>query len=423
MSRFTRFGIKPGLERIKALMEIMGRPDAGLPCVHVGGTNGKGSASLIVAKILTAAGYKVGHFVSPHLHSYLERLMINNEQINEDDFIYYLHMLEQAADDMVSHGLEHPTEFEVLTAMAFKYFYDQQVDIAVLEVGMGGLYDSTNIVSPLVSVITGIDLDHMSVLGNTLQQIAANKAGIVKPLTPVVIGKMPQTAREVIISRANNQQACYYDNTAVEVKLVSQPDLHGQEVSVSMPGHDLQSVQFTLPGCYQLENLKTALTTIAVLEGQNFSITNHNIEAALASLKNPGRVETVCSQPLVLIDAAHNPSAAEALAHSLDCILSQRSKVLICGMVDDKDAGNTLKYLGKNTIACIITRPDSERSNNWNRLTQQFILLYPDIPVFEIEDISQAIDHGLDRLIKDQYLLITGSFYVLDRARRRFTGY
>ena len=349
--------------------------------------------------------------------------MINGEQINEDDFIYYLHVLEEAANEMVNQGLEHPTEFEALTAMACKYFYDQQVDVAVLEVGMGGLYDSTNIVSPLVSVITGIDLDHMSVLGNSLQEIADNKAGIIKPLTPVVVGTMPQVAREVIISRANNLQAHYYDNTIVEVDLASQPGLHGQEVSVSMPGHDLHSVQFTLPGCYQLENLKTALTTIAVLEEQNFSITNNNIEVALASLKNPGRLETVCWDPLVLIDVAHNPSAAKALIDSLDCILPKRDKVLICGMVDDKDAENTLKYLGKNTVVCIITRPDGKRSNNWNRLTRQFTGLYPDIPVIEVEDIFQAVEQGLAMLINDQYLLITGSFYVLDRARLRFTGY
>ena len=404
-------------------MEIIGRPDAGLPCVHVGGTNGKGSTSLIVAKILAAAGYKVGHFVSPHLHSYLERLMINGEQINADDFLYYLHVLEEAANEMVNQGLEHPTEFEALTAMACKYFYDQQVDVAVLEVGMGGLYDSTNIVSPLVSVITGIELDHMNVLGETLQEIASNKAGIIKPLTPVVIGNMQRKAKEVIISRANNLQARCYENTVVEVNLDGQSGLHGQEVSISMPGHDLHSVQFTLPGCYQLENLKTALTTIAVLEEQNFSVTGNNIQTALATLKNPGRLETVCSQPLVLIDVAHNPSAAEALALSLDCILPQRGKVLICGMVDDKDAENTLKYLGKNTVACIITRPDGNRSKNWNRLTRQFAGLYPDIPVIEVEDIIQAIEQGLARLINDQYLLITGSFYVLDQARLRFTGY
>ncbi|MDD3852689.1 MAG: bifunctional folylpolyglutamate synthase/dihydrofolate synthase [Syntrophomonadaceae bacterium] len=423
MSRFTRFGIKPGLERINALLEIMGRPDTGLPCVHVGGTNGKGSTSLIVAQILNAAGYRTGHFVSPHLHSYLERLMIDGKQINGDDFISYLHIIEQAANEMVCHGLEHPTEFEALTAMACKYFYDQQVDIAVLEVGMGGLYDSTNIVSPLVSVITGIDLDHVSVLGDTLPEIAANKAGIIKPLTPVVVGNIAPVAREVIINRANHLQASCYDNTVVEVKLAGQPGLDGQEVSISMPGHDLSAVRFSLPGCYQLENLRTALSAIAVLEAQNFSISNSNIELALASLKNPGRLETLCSQPLVLIDVAHNPSAARALAHSLDCILPKRDKVLVCGMVDDKDAENTLKYLGKNTSACIITRPDGNRSSNWNRLTQQFARLYPHIPVIEVEDIIQAIEQGMARLINDQYLLITGSFYVLDRARSWFTGY
>lgn len=400
----------------------MGRPEKGLNCIHVAGTNGKGSVSFITASLLSAAGYKVGRFSSPHLHSYLERFTIDGKDITAEQFKEYLYYIQYQIDKMVVTGEEHPTEFEVLTALAFQYFKDHEVDLAVIEVGLGGVYDSTNVIIPLVSVITGIDYDHTAVLGKNLAEIAQNKAGIIKPGIPVVVGEMNNEAFRVIREKAFREHAPCFDLDTIKVTPNGHSGIEGQEIDIHWAGKHLAGVHFGLGGEYQLANLRISLAIICILANHGFVIGNPALINTLKKMKLPGRMELVCREPLVIVDAGHNPQAARALSGSLNNILGERKKVLLCGYLDDKDAQGALSYLGLNTSKCIVSRPEGERANKWDRVAMLWNTMYPEIECYIEEDIEKAVKTALKVLADDEYLLITGSFYLLDKARREFTN-
>lgn len=408
------------MERIWNLLGEMGNPQRGCKFIHIAGTNGKGSVSHIIADILRQAGYRVGRFTSPHLHSYRERFAINGDQITEPAMEAILDGIEAHIQTMVQRGEEHPTEFEVLTALAFQYFRDAKVDLAVLEVGMGGIYDSTNVITPVVSVITGIDFDHTAFLGTTLAEIAANKAGIIKPGVPVVIGLMGEEAKQVIQEQARLLGAPLCAGSEIRIIPVEKPNLDHQLVNIDGCGLSVDRVDYSLPGVYQLRNLAVALRTLMLLNEQGYDINDRIIRASLAKLKMPGRLEIVHTSPLVIVDAAHNSQGAAALVESLDILLPGQKRVLVVGMLDDKERDSVVKALGRNTRAAIVTRPAGARSQAWQEVAQQLRLHYPGIEMKSIEDIATAVNTGLGMVRGDEYVLITGSFYVLDQARRLF---
>jgi dihydrofolate synthase/folylpolyglutamate synthase len=399
----------------------MGNPEKDLKMVHVGGTNGKGSVTCMIASLLSAAGYRVGHFSSPHLHSYTERFTIDGQEIQPEHFKAYLDDIEGRIDLMARAGEEHPTEFEIMTALAFQYFKDSQVDLAVIEVGLGGIYDSTNVITPLVSVISSIDYDHTEVLGSTLAEIAQNKAGIIKAGIPVVIGPMPEEARKVIQSRTQSLKAPCFNLDSIKIIPTGRPGIEGQEIEIDLDGQRMEGVQLGLAGNYQLENLRLALGAIIILKESRFILTPMVLRDSLRNLQIPGRLEVLSQHPMVIVDVGHNPQAARALAESLSSILGARKKILLCGYLDDKDAGKALAYLGENTSRCIVSRPESDRATKWDRVAEEWNKTYPEIQCYVQEDIGKAVRLGIQLLDKEEYLLITGSFYLLDRARRQFT--
>jgi len=395
----------------------MGNPEQDYPCVHIAGTNGKGSVALIISSVLHQAGYRVGRFISPHIHSYRERFSVNNKEIEDHILLDYLHKMEGNLEKMCRQGYDRVTEFELLTAIAFQYFTDSEVDMAVLETGMGGLYDSTNVVSPLLSIITGIDYDHQSYLGNSLEEIALNKAGIIKPGVAVVVGEMEATALQVIQGRADSQGASVFPASLCQVKRRGNPGIDGQVLEIKCPGLDIDRVTFSLLGDFQLHNLAVALTSLMLLKQQGYSIDSEHIITALSSLKHPGRMELVSSNPPIILDVAHNPQAARALAASLNNLFPQKRRIMVCGMLDDKDSLAILRELGGNCRACVITRPENQRGLHWQRVAEQWQLLYPDKEVWLKEDIEEAVKTGISLLRPDEYLLLAGSFYILDCAR------
>ncbi len=400
----------------------MGRPEKELKFIHVAGTNGKGSVTFITASLLSAAGYRVGRFSSPHLHSYLERFTIDGNEIKAGQFKEYLDFIQCQVDKMTAAGEEHPTEFEVMTALAFQYFKDSKVDLAVIEVGLGGVYDSTNVITPLVSVITGVDYDHTAILGRTLAEIAENKSGIIKPGIPVVVGTMSEEAWKVIQSRAVMKDAPVFDKETIKITLCGHPEIEGQNINIDWAGQEIAGVHFGLAGIHQLDNLRLSLAITSLLKKYAFTVSVADIIKALENMKFPGRMEVVSQYPLVIVDAGHNPQAAQALSASLNNILGERNKVLLCGYLDDKDARGALLHLGVNTSKCIVSRPEGERANGWDRVAELWNKIYPEIECYIEEDIENAVELGLRLLAADEYLLITGSFYLLDRARRQFTN-
>jgi len=400
----------------------MGNPQQNLKYVHVGGTNGKGSTSLIIAGIMTAAGYRVGRFSSPHLHAYTERITIDSHEVSPKEFIRLLDRTALLVETILSRGGDRPTEFEVLTAMAFDYFFREKVDLVVMEVGMGGTFDSTNVITPLVSVITGVNYDHTAFLGKTLAEIAANKAGIIKPGIPVVIGEIQDEAMKVIKAQADSSGSPIIPIGNCKLSRLEQSLVAGQVINLCSKRYTMEKVTFSLLGDYQLHNLAVAINAVEVLASLGYRADETVIRHALASLSIPGRLEVLSYSPLVIADAAHNPEGAQALQESLHNLLPQRNKILLLGLVDDKDQDQVIKSLGDNTIQAIITRPSGPRGDSWQRVDKGWRQINPGIPVEAIEDITQAVRAGLDRVNSSEYLVITGSFYVLDQARRVFTN-
>ncbi len=398
----------------------MGNPQQGLRCVHIAGTNGKGSTSLIIANALTTCGYRVGRFNSPHLHSYLERITINGIQISAGQLQAILDDIEYHIQTLLNRGQEHPTEFEVLTAAAFQYFHQQEVDLVVLEVGMGGSYDSTNVIIPLAAVITGIDFDHTAFLGNNLAEIAANKAGIIKARVPVVVGELGEEAMQVITEKAHQLRSPLYLSRDIIITHSGPNSLEGQILNIEGPACSLTGVTYTLPGEYQLRNLATAIRTLLVLKDQGLNIAVENIGDSLANLRMPGRLEAVNSSPLVIVDAAHNPQGARALAESLNLLLPGRKKVLLCGLLDDKERKGILNAWAENTRAVVVTRPEGTRSKTWEEVAHAWQEMYPAIEMVKEECIETAVARSMALVGDKEFVVITGSFYVIDRARRVF---
>lgn len=384
--------------------------------MHVAGTNGKGTTTLIIASVLTAAGYRTGRYSSPHLHSYCERFEIDGRAITPIRLYAYLEQVLRAAESLPL--ADRPSEFEVLTAIAFLYFKEQKIDAAVLETGLGGLYDATTIASPLLCVITTVDYDHTAWLGASLAAIAANKAGIIKAGIPVVVGPMDEAAGQVIAARAQSLRSPMLSSAAARIIPCQVQDMHGQWISIQAGSHDLQRIWFSLPGAFQLRNLAIALTALAELEKCSFIISDEYIKSALGKLHTKGRLEMLSASPLIICDAAHNPQAAQALHTALAELLPGQKKVLLCGIVDDKDARGILQWLGSDSKACVVTRPAGRRSQCWQRLVAEWRLLYPEIPCRQEEDIVKAVELSLSLLSPDAYLLLTGSFYVIDKARQ-----
>ena len=399
----------------------MGSPQRKGQYIHIAGTNGKGSTSLIIASTLSAAGYRVGRFISPHLHSYFERISIEGESVPAPRFLAYLERIESLVQIMMREGYSRPTEFEVLTAVAFQYFADEKVDLAIMEVGMGGSYDSTNVMVPLVSVITGIDYDHTQYLGNTLQEIAENKAGIIKAKVPVVIGAMADEARVVIYEKARELQAPIFESS--RTRIYSYPEsvsLEGRLVDIESETLACIKQPYSLLGEYQLQNLATAIAVLEMLKKAGYSVDNEHLSPTLAQLAIPGRLEILQRDPLVVADVAHNPQGSRALANSLHMLLPRQKKVMVCGILDDKDIQHMLEPLLEATRLCIFTRPESPRAVHWKHAASMLGEVRPEQPCLLVEKIDHAVRRGLEELENEEFLLITGSFYLLDRARRFF---
>jgi dihydrofolate synthase/folylpolyglutamate synthase len=400
---------------VAGLLAALGNPQRQLRCVHLAGTNGKGSTAAILAAVLQEQGYRVGTYSSPHLHSYRERIRVGGTPVSAGELLEYLRRVEEA-------GSAHAaTEFEVLTAAALRYLADRAVDIAVVEVGMGGTYDATNLVVPDVAVITSVALDHAAFLGDTLQQVAVNKAGIIKPGAEVVAGAMPAEAAAVVREVCQRQGAClWWAPEVIQVEALSPPGLEGTRVSIRGPQMETGPLHFALPGLYQLENLATAMAVVWRLRCRGWQVSAQAIAHGLGRVRWPGRLEVVRAEPLVVVDAAHNPQGAEALDVSLARMLPGRPRLLVCGVLDDKDAEGILRPLCRDALQVIVTRPEGVRSRQWMRAAQA--ARAAGVPVEVEEDIRAAVDAALAACPAEGYVVVAGSFYVIDRARAHLLG-
>jgi dihydrofolate synthase/folylpolyglutamate synthase len=339
----TKSGIKPGLEVMRSLNEVLDHPERSFLCVHVAGTNGKGSVCAMVASVLQEIGLRVGLFTSPHLIRVNERIRIQGNPVTDEVLERALDAVEAVEEDLA----RLPTFFETLTALAFLSFREAGVQIAVLETGLGGRLDSTNVVEPLVSGITRIDMDHQAFLGDTLEKIAGEKAGIIKPGRPVVIGAQQDAAHAVITARAREMEAGIRD--AVEQVDLSgrRIDLHGQRFDLSTPEMDYGRIRIPLLGSCQVENLATAVSLVeAVCAELQLEVDPERVKAGLAATHWPARGQVLSEHPPILLDVAHNPGGARALRQALREVMGKKAKgVWVWTSLADKDPATFLSIL------------------------------------------------------------------------------
>lgn len=346
-------GSRPGLGRTLELLGMMGNIQDKLRYVHVAGTNGKGSVCAMTAKILKESGYRTGLYISPGLRSFNERMSVNGEFITDAELAELATYVRSFADKME----DSPTEFELTTVIAFEFFYRKKCDVVVLEVGMGGRLDSTNVIkSPEVSVITGIALDHTAFLGDTVEKIAAEKAGIIKSRRPVVYGGDSKAAETVIRAKAREEDAPYHTSSADEVKVVSRT-LDGTVFTYG--GREYKT---SLVGDYQRSNIATVMKTVEVLRSNGYGIPDSAVEKGLAAVYWPARFEILSRDPLMIYDGAHNPQGLESCVRTVKELFKNKKVIVLSGVMADKDFSVMLPMIKKIAARVYTVRPDSHRS-------------------------------------------------------------
>jgi dihydrofolate synthase/folylpolyglutamate synthase len=399
-----KFGIKFGLSKTSNLLRALGDPHRGRRFVHIAGTNGKGSVAALTSAVLERAGLKVGLYSSPHLVRFTERFRINGREIPRETAAGLAGELLEAVDPR-----EPPTFFEIVTAMALVHFAREEVDVAVMEVGMGGRLDATNVIDPLVTVITNIGLEHQDYLGRRLVDIAGEKAGIIKPGVPLVTG----VTQPVVIQRV--ERACV-ENRAPMIRLGRDARYRHEDDGLSYYGREwkLRGIRVGLPGRFQGRNAALALATLEVLAGKGFRVDEENIRDGLARASWPGRMQLMARDPSVVVDGGHNPRALRTLADALPRAFTWRRLILVIGVMADKDIPAVLKEIVHLADIVIYTRPVYARAAAPETLEQVGALLGKAGEI--VPTLAQALDRATEIADLDDLVLVTGSLFTAGEA-------
>lgn len=417
LDRLQFFKIKLGLDSMSRFLDLLGHPHLKLPFVHVAGTNGKGSVSVTLLTLLAGAGYKVGLYTSPHLSSVRERFRINDRYISRDDFAELATMIQNILDD------GQITYFEFTTTLAMLWFARENVDLVILETGLGGRLDATNVVTPLVSVITNVSMDHEAYLGNTLEAVAREKAGIIKEGVPVISAVGLDESRDVVMQTCSEKQATL---------LLLDRDFY-------VEGEDTENFSYTgltrhirnlscgMKGAHQLANTALCLATLEILAEKGFAVDDDSIRESLPMVFWPGRLEYFCLNNdgelnrCYLLDGAHNPAGVESLKKSLENDFVYRRLIMVWAGMADKDLAGTLALIAPLCHIFIFCRPESERSATPEHLVA---LLSPgeQTEALCVDSVPKALDTAADLARVDDLICIAGSLYLVGAARSRLLG-
>ncbi len=406
------------LENITVLAERLGRPERTYPNAHIAGTNGKGSTAAFLESILRRSGFRTGLNTSPHLEKINERIRVNGAEISDEAFAETLTHIHALIEELLAAGKlrSHPTYFECVTAMAFEYFARERVDFAVFEVGLGGRLDATNILSPLVTIITRIDFDHENFLGHSLREIAAEKAGILKPGVPLVLAEQRPEARELILVRAKSL-ACPVIEPAnnFRVDRESMQDGSVRARVIEAGSGTVFEIAPILPGRFQLQNALNALAAARLLSERGFRISSDTITQGIANTVWPGRLEKLQSAPDVYLDGAHNPGAARELAYFLEQNFSGRKIWLIYAALRDKAVDEVAGLLFPHAAEVIFTAPLISRAVSATQLAE--IASHHAACFSVIPDAERAFEHALAEAAPEDAIFITGSLYLVGQLR------
>ncbi|WP_041279395.1 bifunctional folylpolyglutamate synthase/dihydrofolate synthase [Desulfobacula toluolica] len=415
--KLGRFGIKLELDTILNILQRLNNPQKNYRIIHVAGTNGKGSTATYIASILQKAGFKTGIYTSPHLVDFNERIAINGEHISNDQVVKAYEAV-NAADI----GERKATFFEIATAMGFYHFSKENVDWAVIETGMGGRFDATNVITPQVSVITNLSIEHTDYLGNTIQDLAKEKGGIIKPDIPVVTGVFQPSGLDVLKQIANERSSELF---IYKKDFSARKDPNKNTYTYTGLKNSFNKLIKPLPGDHQKENLSLALAACElVFEKLKTSDKRYNLNQALVCeglsiAKWPGRLEHVMKKPLVILDGAHNLHAAKVLGKYLSSHLDGRKLTLVLGILDDKPYEKMLESLVPCAQNFIITKAKIDRSLEPSVL-KQAVQRLTHSPVTIIEDVKEAVTHAIKTSNENDAVCIAGSLYVAGEAKEKF---
>jgi dihydrofolate synthase / folylpolyglutamate synthase len=407
-----KFGMIFGLKQIESILEAIGNPHQSIPCIHIGGTNGKGSTAALLDSILRQDGYRVGLYTSPHLIRFTERILVDGEEIAEEAVSDLTRRIREATE---AARVRPPfTFFDFTTALALLYFSERNVDLAILEVGLGGRLDSTNVVDPLLSIVTNVERDHEAVLGKGIMKIAGEKAGIIKKGRPFITAATQAPVIRLFAGVCRRQGASLFRvgrqfrYIPVKPRIFHYEGLHRK----------LWDVTLRLSGPHQVVNATTALGAAEVLDELGYSVSTEGMMEGLRSAAWPGRLEMVRSSPPVLLDGAHNPAGALALRDALRSEFEFRRLILVIGILEDKDVQGILDILSPLADHMILTRPGIERAAPAALLMKA---LGKGAAKAEISDrFEDAIEKGLSMTGQDDLLCITGSLYMVGEAKSLF---
>jgi len=421
LARWPETRIAPSTERIAALVDILGSPQLTYPTIHVGGTNGKTTTSRMIDALLFAHGLRTGRFTSPHLETYRERIAINGLPIDPKDLIFAYNDI-AAYLDLMDTKFEHPISFfEAVTALGFVAFAEHPVDVAVIEVGMGGEWDATNVVEADVSVLMPIGFDHMEYLGHTLHEIAATKAGIIKAGGFVVLAQQePEAAKELIRKAA--EVGADVVREGIEYSVASRAvAVGGQLITVTGLHDTYDDIFLPLHGKHQASNAASALAAVEAFFGDQ-PLDIEAVRAGFAAVTSPGRCEVVHRDPTIILDAAHNPQGATALADTLENEFNFDEIIAVVGVFADKDAVGILQQLEPVVDHVIVTQSSSERAMSSSELEKIASKIFGVDRVFEVSNLETALDRAVTDatrpLSEDTIgIIVTGSVVTVGEAR------
>ena len=399
-SRWPETKIEPSLDRIAHLMTLLGDPQLSYPVIHITGTNGKSSTARMVEALLRARGLNTGLVTSPHLHSITERIQLNGEPISPSKFVEAYDELEpyMAVVDAESINSDGPamSYFEALTGMTFAVFADAPVDVAVIEVGMGGRWDATNVVQPDVAVITPVGLDHMEYLGDTIEAIATEKAGIIKQGCIAVIAQQQPEAAEVLLRRAVEVDAPVL-REGIEFGVVDRSmAIGGQVVTLHGITGDYSDIVLSLYGAHQASNASVALAAVEAFFGANERLNDENVHSAFGSVKSPGRLEIVRRSPTVIVDAAHNPHGAAVLASALEESFDFENIIGVVSIMADKDVDGVLAAFEATFNQVVITNNGAPRAMDADELASHAEVIFGSDRIVVEPNLADAIARAVD---------------------------
>ncbi len=411
----SRFGMNFGLERVEKMLELLGDPQKKLKCIHIAGTNGKGSTTAMIASVLKEEGYTVGMYTSPYLEEFEERMQINGVNIPKEKLANLITKIQKVTDDVIEAGFDNPTQFEIITALMFLYFAEENVDFAVIEVGLGGRLDATNVIDPVLTVITSISFDHMNILGSTIAEIAYEKCGIIKN-APVISYPQVDEAMKVIEDTCNEKNVKLIKTDINDIKDVIIDKINNfQRISIDVEGEVIDIIT-PLLGEHQVKNTLVAVNVINEFSKIYKKIDTEILRAGIFSTKWIGRMEVLRKEPTVLLDGAHNVDGIKNLKASVSKYFDYENMILVIGILGDKEVKKMTTDISEDAKVVILTEPHSERAESLDVMGEYLEEIGK--PYEKILDYEEAYKRALAFAGENDLILICGSLYMIGDMRK-----